>query len=292
MTDSIATARLALLAQLLDTPPESLASLRRLTPAQLAALTSRLSDELFDALAPTFAKISKLAPLMPDSLVVSVAQKAIPAEVAGRAAGVLGIDHPDRIAGVLSRMRTDYLADAAVYVDPRVIPTLAPRVPAEALVPAARELLRRRHFAVAAHFLEFCTDDLIRALVQGIDDDEGLLHTAALIADADRVREILDVIPTARRNRIIGAAATGAPAATLAALSVIARLDSKVAAPLARSLFEACDDRLLGNLVLLAEREAAMPELIELSQYADDATINRLAQHPAFVEQSASGVRA
>ncbi|MFI6213398.1 hypothetical protein ACIBCD_15525 [Nocardia brasiliensis] len=291
MAESLTAARLTLLAQLLDLPAESLSGLGRLRPAEIAALTRRLSDELFDALAPTFAKVSKLAPLMPDQLVVSVAQKVVPAMVAGRAAGAIGMAHPERAAGVLARCRPDYLADAAAYLDPRVIPVLAPRVTVDVLLPAAEELLRRGEYALAAQFLEHAPDELVLGFVQAIDDDTALLRTTAMILSDQRLRELFPLVPQMRRNRIAEHAATADTSTVLAALSVLTRLDDAVAAPLACAMLGSCDDATAHRLVTIAADAGAMPELLALSDHVDDATLNRFAQHEQFIHHSLSRTR-
>ncbi|WP_194820194.1 hypothetical protein [Nocardia sp. XZ_19_385] len=286
MTESIASARIDQLARILGVWSDDLPDLRRLAPEQIAALTRRLSDDLFDALAPTFDRISALAPLMPDALVASVAHKAIPADVAGRAAGALGTTLPDRIAGILSRMQPSYLAEAAPYVDPRVVSIVGPRVPAAVLVPAAQELLRRGEFGVAATFLACLGDDLVRALEQAITDDRALLRTVAMIDSGERLRSVVALVPETRRNRIVADAAQGDAATVAAALSVLSRLDGDFAGPLGAVLFERGEGATVDRIVTAAVATDAMRDLLILSDSMDDGIINRLAQHEVFLRHS------
>lgn len=226
MTDLRTRGQLRILAQTLDVAPEELASLERLGAQDLRELRERISDHLFDAHAATFARVSKLAPLVPNALAAKVALKAIPPEVGGRAGGAVGLDHPDRAAGLLAELTAEYMADAAPFLDPRAIPVLAPRLPAEVLVPGANELLRRKEYTTASRFVEYATDELIRGFERGITDDVGLLHTAALTPSTDRLNDIVRVLPEQRRLRIVRASLTGSDDTLVAGISVLSRLES------------------------------------------------------------------
>ena len=156
----------------------ALSSLERLGAEGVHALRSAISDALFDSLASRFALVSKLAPIIPNAVVIAVAQKALPPEVSGRAGGAVGLAHEDRAVAVLSGMKPTYLADAARYVDPRVIPHFVPKLPARLLIPTAKELLRRRDYLTASRFVEYATEQHIVDFEKAIDDDEGLVGRA------------------------------------------------------------------------------------------------------------------
>lgn len=98
MADLHTTSQIAILAKLLDTEPEELSSLARLGADDIRQLEAAMSAVLFDSLAAIFKKVSTLAPLVPDAVVVAVVRKAIPPEAAGRVGGALAFDHPHRIA--------------------------------------------------------------------------------------------------------------------------------------------------------------------------------------------------
>lgn len=105
MTDVITRTEIAKLARLLGTDADSLAHLARLGPEPLAVLRTRMSAQLFDGLASTFDRVNRLAPLMPNALVVSVVHKVVPPGVAGRAGGAVGLAHRSRISGVIAGLR-------------------------------------------------------------------------------------------------------------------------------------------------------------------------------------------
>lgn len=228
MTDLLTEAQLVMLAQTLDVPPERIEHLARLGADNLRALRERISDVLFDAHAELFSRVSALGPLVPSAVVAKVAQAAVPPLVGGRAGGALGVDHPDKAAGVLSRLSPEYMADAAPYLDPRALKVLAPKVPAGPLVPAAQELLRRKDYVTAARFVEFATPELIKAFEAALDDDEGILHVAAYTHSDERLREIVRALPIDRIASIIDTAGRGSDELQQALVSLISRLDDEL----------------------------------------------------------------
>jgi len=227
MTDFLTRGQLEILAATLGVEVDHVAHLDRLGADGVRALRERISNLLFDEQAAIFARVSKLAPLTPNALVAKVSEAVIPPLVAGRAAGALGIDHQGRIADLLGRLSPTYMADCAPYLDPRTIAVLAPVVPGDALVPGANELLNRRDYVTAAAFVEYATPELIRAFEQGIEDDLGLINTAALVHSSAVLAQIIDAIPDERLERILAASLT-TPDSILSGLSVLSRLDVEV----------------------------------------------------------------
>ncbi|MEV4154380.1 hypothetical protein AB0J48_15285 [Nocardia salmonicida] len=277
MTDLLTRGQLDLLAHLLAARPEDLAGFARLGAADLRAVRERISDNLFDADAPMFARIAKLAPLLPDVVVAKVAVSVVPAEVSGRAAGALAVAHPDRIAGILTGLPVSYLADAAAHMDPRTIPELAARVPAAALVPAAEELLRRGDFTTTSRFVEHAPDELVAALERGIGDDLGLLMTAALIPDDGRLTAVLRSFPAERRDAIARTAATGGHGGLIAAISVYGRLEADLRASSTAVLVGAMDEAAVIGLVEAAAVAEAGAELLAAVAGAEDDLLRRVA---------------
>lgn len=281
MTDLLTRSQVDTLAGQLAVPRESLAHLERLGPEQLARLNKSVSDALFDRLAPVFATISKLAPLMPNPLVAKLSQAIIPPVVAGRAAGALGVAHPGRVAGVLSLLTPAYMAACAPYLDPRVIAVLAPVVPPDLLVPAANLLLSQKEYAAAARFLEYSTPELVAALERGITDDDGLLRTAALTPWAERLCQIIRALPEARIDRILRSAATD-PEACLIGLGLLARLDPELQSGLATHLFSSLDDKAMTTPIEVALANDVTDELLTIARHLPPTLVAQLAAHEAL----------
>ncbi|MDX1876513.1 hypothetical protein SBE55_01650 [Mycolicibacterium sp. 141076] len=282
MADILTRAQLSLLAALLQTDAANLAGLERLGADDLKALRSALSDALFDEQAEAFARVGKLAPLIPNALVVTVAHRAVPPEVAGRVGGAVGLAHGDRAIGVLSGLKPSYLADAAPYVDPRVIPHFAPRLPAKLLIPAAKELLRRRDYLTASRFVEFATDELIVAFERAIDDDEGIILTGVLVSDTHVMNDIMRAAGTDRSLRMARAAATGKPEVLAALLSLLNRIDPELARPAVTELLGHPDVDVVTHVLEVARTEGVVTELLEISAVLDSEARARLASLEAW----------
>jgi len=282
MADILTRAQLSLLAALLQTDAANLASLERLGADDLKALRGALSDALFDEQAEAFARVGKLAPLVPNALVVTVAHRAVPPEVAGRVGGAVGLAHGDRAIGVLSGLKPAYLADAAPYVDPRVIPHFAPRLPAKLLIPAARELLRRRDYLTASRFVEFATDELIVAFERAIDDDEGIILPGVLVSDTNVMNDIMRAAGPDRSLRMARAAAAGKPEVLAALVSLLNRIDPELARPAVAELLGHPDVDVVVHVLEVATAEGVVVELLEVSAVLDGEARARLASLEAW----------
>lgn len=277
VADLITRAQITLLADLLQTDTASLMSLQRFGARDVEALRASISANIFDSLSSGFARISKLAPIMPNALVVAVAQKAVPPEVAGRVGGALGIDHEDRTIDVLAGMKPTYLADAARYIDPRIIPYFAPKLPAHLLVPTAKELLRRNDYLTASMFVEHATGPLIVDFEKALDDDEGLIRASALVSNTHVINEILRVAGPARLSRMASRARTGNFEFIVAMLSVLARIDPGTSAPAVDELLGSSDTVSAARIIDCAETYDALSELLDLSALLGDERISHLA---------------
>ena len=270
-----------MLADNLDVDVTKVEHLERLGADGVRALRTRISDMLFDEQGALFARVSKLAPLVPNALVAKIAQAIVPPLAAGRAAGALGVDHQDRVADLLARLSPEYMADCAPHLDPRAIKVIAPVVDGKTIVPAANELLRRKAYATAAQFIDPATPQQIRDFEAGIDDDAGLLLVAARTPSA---RAALRDHPVAARRNASPASSSrpaGAPETRLAGLSVLSRIDAELTAELGAILFDSLDDDGLDEVLQTAVENDALPELrAVLDRVPAEARDRALARAP------------
>lgn len=270
-------AQLQILARLLGAQEAQIASLERLTAEEVEALRSAISDYMFDDLAPIFARVNKVVPMIPDYLAAKVLTMVVPPEVAGRGAGAVASDHAHRANGILKVVSPRYLADAAPYIDPRAIPTVVPEVKGELVGPAARELLRRGDYVTAARFVEFATPRLIDEMHECLDDDEGILLAGALVMSAERVSDILRAVPEERRRRIGQVIASADDQVVVAALTVLERIEDSVAREVAQAWFAALDGEGVARVVVLAGERDLGFELESVSRLLDSDDSDRLA---------------
>lgn len=276
----VTRAEVQVLADNLGVDIAAVAHLERLGADGVRALRTRISDLLFDEQAALFGRVSKLAPLVPNVLVAKIAQAVVPPLVAGRAAGKLGVDHQDRVADLLGRLSATYMADCAPHLDPRAIKVIAPLVDGPTIVPAAKELLRRQAYATAAQFVDPATPQQIRDFEAGIDDDAGLLLVAARTPSADRLTEIIRLLPKDRVARIVRTAAR-ASETQLAGLSVLSRVAPDLTAELGEILFGALEDADLDDVLQNAVDHDALGELrVVLDRISEPARDRALARPP------------
>ena len=276
MSDLVTRAQLVMLAETLDVEPDQVRHLERLGADGLRSLRERISDVLFDEQAAVFARLNKLAPLVPNGVVAKLSQAIVPPLVAGRAAGALGVGNPGRAKAVLTDLSPTYLADCAPFLDQRTVAVLAPTIPAEVLVPAANELMRRHAYVTASWFLDYATQELVLGLEDGITDKAGLLRTTALVQSAERLDEIIRLLPS-DRVAVIVRTAVSSPELLMAGLSVLSRLSPELAADLGDVLFAELDDDGLTDVVRTVVDQDAAGELLAVAAALHPAALRRLA---------------
>ncbi|HEY2095801.1 MAG TPA: hypothetical protein VGH72_05035 [Pseudonocardia sp.] len=283
MSDLVARAQLIMLAETLGVPPERVRHLERLGAENLRSLRERISNLLFDEQSATFARMSRLAPLVPNGLVAKVSQAIVPPLVAGRAAGALGVDHPGRAKGVLSDLSPQYMADCAPFLDQRTVAVLAPNIPPALLIPAANELMRRKAYVTASWFLDYATPEALLDLEAGIPDKAGLLHTTSLVQSDERLDQIVRLLPT-ERLAVIVRTAVESPELLMAGLSLLARLSPELAADLGDILFEQLDDDGLTEVLRTVVGQDAIPELLTVAAAVREDALRRIAADPFLTE--------
>ncbi|MFB8274532.1 hypothetical protein [Nocardia colli] len=294
MADFRTRAQITMLAQLLDVEPATLGYLERLGADQVEALRKGMSDVMFDSLATVFTRVSRLAPLVPDAVAATVAVKAIPPEVAGRGGGAVGMDHQHRAASLIGRLPPAYLADAAPYVDPRLIPVFAPKLPFTLLVPAADELLRRRDYITAARFVEHATEELIREFERHVQDDAAIVRTGAMVARTEILNTIIRMVPPQRRARLVAAGAAGDREVLVATVSLLGRIDAEFAAPMSALLFESGKPQDLARICGHLRAADAVAELLDIVGYLPDDIVRELTEElsdPETLDRAATTER-
>ena len=195
MTDLLTEAQIAATATLLHVDPAELSFLEQLDTEQVVRLREDIAASFFDEEAAAFARVSRLAPVVPDRVVGSVSERVVPPLVAGRVSGALALDHPDRIGSVLGHVSAEYMADCAPHLDHRIIPVISDGVDAATFVPAAHVLLDRGDHVTAALFVDAAPLSMAGPFEAAITDDRALLVTVAMVPDTDKMRAVVDAFP-------------------------------------------------------------------------------------------------
>lgn len=289
MTDLVIRAQLILLARTLHVPVERLAHLETLGPHRLHELQQRMSGKLFDQHTPIFERIARLVPIIPLSISLPIVQRLVPATMTGRAAGAIGVQYPAKAVEALLRMDTSYAADCAPYLDPRTVGQLADDAPPAPVVAIVNELLRRRDHITAGPFLAYATPELVRAVEEGVPDDEGLILSASYAYEASAIDAVVRQLLAGSRQRLprlLETVINGSKELRLAALSVFTRCSPEVVAEVGDILFDVAPPSAIADLIgtyLSADATADM--LRFLGQLGPDA-LTRLALNPVLADVS------
>ncbi|MCU1640506.1 MAG: hypothetical protein JWN03_781 [Nocardia sp.] len=295
MTDLVTRAQLVLLARTLHVPVERLAHLERLGAARLHELQQRMSGKLFDQHAPVFDRISALVPIIPLSISIPIVQRMVPPTMTGRAAGAVGVEHPRKAVDALLRLSINYAADCAPYLDPRTVGQLADDAPTAPVIGIVNELLRRRDYITAGPFLAYATPELVRAVEEGVPDDEGLIQSAAYAYSGESISAIVRQLlsgPGHRVPKLLGTVLNGSKELRLAALSVFARCAPDVIEAVGDILFEVAPPSAIADLLTTFLVADATDDLLRFIGRLSPSALTRLAFNPVIGENAETLVAA
>ncbi|WP_433733230.1 hypothetical protein ACQP0C_13300 [Nocardia sp. CA-129566] len=290
MSDLVTRAQLILLARTLHVPVQRLAHLERLGAEHLHELQQRMAAIIFDQHAETFARISKLVPIIPLSISMPLVQRIVPPMMAGRAAGAVGVEHPKKAAETVALLDTSYAADCAPYLDPTMVGQLADVAPPEPIVHILNELLRRRDYVTAGPFLAYATPALIAAAEHGVLDDAGLIYSAAYAFSGASISAILRQLLAGQQERIpriVHIALNGPSDLRLAALSAFARCDADVIDAIGDIMFTIESTESISNLIVTAIHLGAVAELLTFTGQLSPQALDRMAANPIMGNEAA-----
>ncbi|MFB8000817.1 hypothetical protein [Nocardia sp. NPDC056000] len=295
MTDLVTRAQLVLLARTLHVPVERVEHLERLGAHRLNELQQRMSGALFDQHTPVFERISSLVPIIPLSISLPIVQRLVPPTMTGRAAGAVGVQHPRKAVDALLRLSTEYAADCAPYLDPRTVGQLADDAPTEPVIAIVNELLRRRDYITAGPFLAYATPELVRAVEEGVPDDEGLIRSAAYAYSGESISAIVRQLLSGPGDRIpalLGTVIDGSKELRLAALSVFARCAPDVIAAVGDILFEVAPPSAIADLLTSFLAAGATDDLLRFAGQLSPQALTKLAFNPVVAETAETLVAA
>ncbi len=284
MSNLVTRAQIILLARTLHVPPERLSHLEKLGAARLYELQDRMSAALFQRHNDNFSRISRLVPFVPMSIGVPLMRKIVPAAMTGRAAGLIGIDHPKKIKEIAELLGVSYAADAQPYMDPRAIGQLT-EATFEPFIGIINEVLRRRDYITVGPIISNASPELLEALERGVRDDAGLIYSCAYVFPSEAVSAFLRQLLTGPAKRFPQMARTflaGPPDLQLAGLSVFTRSEPELMRTLGEVLFSVGPPPAISNLIVTAIRVGAVLELLTLTGNLSRHTIGRMADNPIF----------
>ncbi len=188
------------LARLLGIETRALSSLEKLDAESIRSFREKVSHRLFDADAARLKRVALASKLLPVPLIVLLAEQVFGALLCARVAGLMA---PDRAAEVAQRLRTPFLADVSLEIDPRRVREVIQRIPISKLVEVALELARRGEYVVLARFVDVVSTAAIKAVMDSLTDNGALLRIAFFVEDKSRINDLLGLLPVERLRDII-----------------------------------------------------------------------------------------
>ncbi len=221
MTSLAQHAEVLKLARVLDLPPERLEFLEKLDPLAIRALRERASAALFGAEQTAFQRIAAASRQIPAGLSAVLAERAFGSLLCARLTGLLA---PDRAVDVARRLRTGFLADVCLQLDPRTSHHVLQAMPADRIAEVAAELASRGEYITMGRFVDNISDKAIHATAEALED-EALLRIGLFVENDTRLSAIMQDLPRERLQGIVRAAVGGDEELWQEAVALIQRLD-------------------------------------------------------------------
>ena len=196
------TSELRKLAHVLGVAPERLEALRAVPPADLRVLRAQISDALFEADRPQFAKVAALSKAIPVPIAAKVTEHAFSPLLAARTAELVD---PRKASELVARLSDRYLADVSAAMDPARAPDVVAGIPAERIARVGAELARRGDWIVIAGFIDHVTSAGLAAAVN-VFTGEQLLRIGFVLDDKTRLDQVVGLISDAQLDEIYRAA--------------------------------------------------------------------------------------
>lgn len=197
-------AELLKLARALGVGERDLAGLEGVDADSLRAFREQASARLFDADEARLKRVAAASKLLPVPLIALIAEHVFGALLCARISGLIA---PDRAAEVAQRLRTGFLADLTLEIDPRHVREVIKRIPIPRIVEVAMELAKRGEFVTLARFVDYVSTDAIKAVMDQLKDNAALLHIAFFVEDKTRLNDLIGFLPETRLKDIIYLAA-------------------------------------------------------------------------------------
>jgi hypothetical protein len=191
------------LARLLGTGPDRLQYLAGVDAADLRSLREQMTDFLFDANLATLQRMALASKLVPAQILAVIAERAFGPLLCARIAGLVDVA---RGVDVARRLSVDFLADVAAELDPRRAGEIVARMPTDAVIAVARELLRREDWITIGRFVGHLPDQAVRASL-AIIPDPALLQVAFVLDDKAGIDDVIGLLPAARLDGVMRSAA-------------------------------------------------------------------------------------
>jgi len=200
MSRLAARAELIKLARVLDAAPGQLDFLATMPSELLRQLRMAVLDRYHDERRRLFQRLAALERWLPLWLTVLIARWWLGPRLTARLAGVMPAQ---RAAVITRRLAPEFMAEVAACLDPRRARELIQQVPVERIVAVAEAMLARRDFVTMGRFVEYLSDDAVRAVSGHVPDEGDLLEIVFHVDSKNRLDHLVRVLPQERVRKAI-----------------------------------------------------------------------------------------
>lgn len=199
MSQLASQAEVIKLGRLFDVDPSEVEFLVGIQPEALRLLRESITQYLYEEDQQMFRALAPIVGKVPVKLAVNIAARVHPMLLGGIAAML----KPARMVTLATAFPRTLLADVGVYVDPRRVREVLRLLPKNVIVEVALELEARGDFATISRFIDYVSDDTLRAVEEALPDETALLKVAFMMESKNRVDHIFRMLPRERIERLL-----------------------------------------------------------------------------------------
>ncbi|HSW13545.1 MAG TPA: hypothetical protein VLI06_11945, partial [Solimonas sp.] len=200
MSRLAARSELMKLARSFEAAPEQLAFLATLPSEALRHLRLALLDRYHDERRRLFQRLARVERWLPLWLTVLIARWWLGPQLTARLAGVMPAEHA---ALITRRLAPEFMAEVAAWLDPRRARELILLVPVDRIVAVAMAMLARRDYVTLGRFVEYVSDEAVRAVGERVEDEGELLEIVFHVDSKNRLDHLVRVLPQERVRKAI-----------------------------------------------------------------------------------------
>jgi hypothetical protein len=193
-------AELLKLALLTGTPESGLDYLELLPSETLRQLRIALMERYARQQAPVIRRLAAIARWLPAWLIVLLARWWLGPALTARIAGEMPAP---QAAAITQRLDPAFMAQVAAWLDPRRARELIRLVDVDRIIAVAQAMLSQRDYLTMGRFVEFLSDDAVRAVAETIGDEGELLEIVFHVESKNRLDHLVRVLPPERVRRAI-----------------------------------------------------------------------------------------
>lgn len=264
--------------RLLGEPAHSLDWLATLDAAAIRGLRERATAVLFDSDRKRFQGLASASRLLPVPLLVKIVEFALSPFLCARVAGLM---QAERAIAIAERLKTPFLVETTIEIDPRSADELVAGMPVARIVEVAVALAQRGEYVTMGRFLDSVSLDAIGAVLRAIDDDAALLSIAFFAENFERLNEIVELLPAARLQRLVHRSATGSAELWGEALALMGSVHRDLARKLA-AIAGDLDDSALAHMLANTRALGCWDQLLPIVLEMAPAQQRRIVQMPAL----------